>query len=105
MNPICVKGEPATVEWEDAATHYAEVNSEKYVRDFKPLFRKSNGAVVGFTSDRIFLASEYDGERDDTDNDCQNVTTIPLVLVKRIRFHDSGTQWPPKKPRKKRGTK
>lgn len=96
--PICVKGEPCTVEWEDAFTTHDNVNSEKYVKNYKPLYRTSNGTVIGFDEKYIHFAYEYD-LHDDLEDDCEGVTTIPLAMVRRIRFHDSGTEWPEKKKR------
>ena len=74
------KWDAVTVVWEDAVTRHGASNSKRYVKEYRPIIRKSIGYLIEKNSRHVHISATDDRPSKEYD-DVDEVTTIPMGMV------------------------
>lgn len=77
------KWTPLVCEWEDATSTSQGLNSKDFVTSYNPMIRRTVGFFLHKNDHGIFIC-ETDDRLGIFSQDCENVTVIPLGMIRRI---------------------
>jgi hypothetical protein len=87
--PKLKKWDKLEVTWIDAHVDNGSVNTESFLRDFKPCIRKSLGYFVGTRLETLFICETDDREADVWDvlpQDCERLNSLPFGMIAEIKI-------------------
>lgn len=78
---------PVVIEWMDASGTYENHNAKGFVRKYEPFIRRSIGFFLGKNKNGYFIC-DTDDRGLPGDHDAENITVIPLGMVREVRLLD-----------------
>ncbi len=77
------KWDPVVVEWLDATGTKESHDSEEFVASYVPMVRRTIGFYLHCSDHGIFI-TETDDRLGILSEDCENITVIPLSMLRQI---------------------
>ncbi len=77
------KWQAVSILWEDAITFHGAFSSRDYVKNYEPVMRITIGFLIG-KSERHIHVSSTDDRRSMEHCDSDEITTIPMSMVKSV---------------------
>ncbi len=77
------KFDPVVVEWLDATGTKESHDSEEFVASYVPMIRRTVGFYLHCSEHGIFI-TETDDRLGVLSEDCENITVIPLSMLRQI---------------------
>lgn len=76
------------VSWEDAFVDNDPHNSKSYINNYRPCIRKTCGFFLHLDTRGIFITETDDRQGCITGTDCEQITTIPLRMIRTVQVGD-----------------
>jgi hypothetical protein len=74
-----------SVDWDDASSHSGAYVVSKFLATYKVVRRRTCGYVLRYDKNVIITAETDDRDTDIPDQECENITAIPMAMVRGIK--------------------